>query len=241
MQKIKPDIICVWPIAFDYPLWRHVVTKNRHYFDKVIISFTYNNLDRDFRQFLKNTHPDFTLVDTGNNQSPYWYHSAIIEALNNSHSDWILFSEQDFIYDDNFIKNLLEKTLINNLDFACLVEGSNRKHFGCFLIKKSLILQTTQFFDQVMNLDCFDRFTIECSQLTKKWMTLEELGFVRGLNYDHLNGLTHNYYLFTQKIFNLITGKDKFIKYNKNSIEANIIQNPEWQEIMKGVEQWNAI
>jgi len=231
---MKPDLITLWPIAFDYPLFREQVVKNRQHFNKVIIVFTHNSVVRDYRTFLKATHPDWTFCDTEHlKQKPNWYTTAINEGLKYSSSEWVLFMEQDFIYNDTFIPKFLQD--IAFFSYGGLCEGK-RLHFGCFAVKRYLISKTQKFFESIDTLnysfDCFDFFTCELQILSNMYTTLDALGFKREDDYDHLSGLTQNYHLLDIDKPELITGKIKLKEYNLQAINAGVQQDSIWMTQM---------
>lgn len=232
---MKPDLITVWPRAFDYPLFRELIVKNRDLFNKVIIVFTHNSVVRDYREFLKITHPDWTFCDTEQYISqPNWYTHAILEGLKESdkdkawirEDDWVLFMEQDFIFNEGFLKRFLEQ--VKFLSFGGLSEPGRLYHFGCFAVKRRLIENTVKFFEsfEVLNykFDCFDFFILELTRLSNQHKSLDEMGFIRGDDYDHLSGLTHNYHLLDIGKYELMTGKEKLRQYNdlSNGVTINI-------------------
>lgn len=227
---MKPDVICVWPIAFDYPLFREQIVKNRKLFNKVIIVFTHNSLVRDYRKFLKSTHPDWTFCDTEHlKQKPNWYTNAIHEGVKASRNKWILFLEQDFIYSDTFMPKFLKDIALYN--FGGL-QDAKRLHFGCMAIKRKLLSKTHGYFesfDTVMyRFDCFDFIMCELQLMTKLWANLEKLGFKQGVDFDHLSGLTQNYHILDINKPELITGRKKLKEYNQQSINADVRTHKTW-------------
>ena len=227
---IKPDFLCVWPRAFDYPLFRKFIVTNRNAFGKVIISFTHNNVDRDYRRFLKKTHPDWTFVDAKNPTD--WYNDAVNIAVDASNSKYILFMEQDFICNSLFLNNLL----IRAKDFGMVAYNqSGRYHMACCLVKRNKIEETHRFFGQYADyrLDCFDFFMAEM-RLQPSYCDLEKLG-LQMYEYIHLNGLTHNYRLAIEGQLDLIFNMDEFKEYNDRSLEVDIKQTKSWIKIMKKI------
>jgi molybdopterin-guanine dinucleotide biosynthesis protein A len=226
------DVITVWPRAYDYPIYRNQIIKNRDLFNKIIISFTHNDVNRDYRDFLKKVHPDFTYVDANNNDD--WYDKAINKALDASQSEWVLFLEQDFF----FTRTLLEKVIRYSkiYDFICHQQGK-RKHLAFFLVKRSLIEKTIKYFGLTQELDCFDLFTREITVLAKEnYLTLDRIGNC-GIDFFHMNGLTHNYYLSISEKIKNITNPIVFKEYNLRSKKVKVLQNSEWLDIIDKVDK----
>lgn len=227
---IKPDLIFIWPRAFDFPVVRAFIVRNRHLFDQVIISFTHNSVDRDYRKFLRDVHPDFTFVDSTADKN--WYDDAVNIALNQVKSRYVLFMEQDFICSDKFIEDLL--SVGDKYDFIALEQG-RRLHLGCLLTQMVIINHTVRYFGTCprSNLDCFDLFTAELEALCRQRGTTID-NAVLG-DYQHLNGLVHNYSLFTSNRLELITDLPSFKKYNQSCLDASISKHESWVKIMEGV------
>jgi len=197
-------------------------------FGKVIISFTHNDVDRDYREWLKATNPDFTFVDT-NGVDRNWYGGAINIALEHVENDHVMFLEQDFFFDTKILTRILKRAEEN--DFVCL-EQETRLHLACFVTKMSLVNKTLRYFQPVerYKLDCFDLFCAEMLVKSKKWATLDG---IKG--YKHMNGLTHNLRLGIRGEWSLIYKPKDFLHYLKFSLKMEVKQNPEWVKITKEI------
>jgi glycosyltransferase involved in cell wall biosynthesis len=231
---IKPDIITVWPRAYDYPFWRWSIKKNRQLFNQVIVTFTHNSVERDFREFIKTNHPDFTYVENEEyRQDEGWYGTAVNNALDASTGKWVLFLEQDFIYEEDFLERLFSD--IQDVDFIAY-QQTKRLHPACFLVKKEMVNRTHRFFDPIYNMDCFDFFANENVIISKNnFLTLEHMGFNDPEDYHHLNGLTHNYYLLSLGKKQEITNMEEFKKYNQMCKTLSVEHNKEWMEIINRI------
>lgn len=227
---IKPDLIVAWPIAFDYPAFRSFVVSNRKMFDKIIVTFTFNSSLYDFRDKLKEIHPDFTFVE--GEQGSDWYNPAVNAAIDASVNEWIMFMEQDFICDTSFIKELFSEA--EKYDFISYAEGQ-RYHFCCSLMRRLCVDNSSRFFGikPGSNLDNFDAFINECKGKFRHTTTNEVLvntGY-------HMNGLTHNYSLCLSGKLDLITNPRKFFEYNDISLSSKVDQIPEWVGVMEKVRE----
>jgi len=227
---IKPDLIVVWPIAYDYPIFRELIADNRNLFGKVIISFAHNCVERDYRQFLKNTHTDFTFVESMADK--HWYDDAISIALDEVKSKWVMFMEQDFVCDRKFLVELLKKA--SDYHFVSLREDQ-RFHFGCFVAKMKYIKATHRYFGHIpdAHLDCFGLFVAELILMSMgKYAALGELKLE---GYKHLSGLTHNYTLMSdgEPAVGGAEALASLKEYNERCIHAKVLQNTQWIELLK--------
>lgn len=222
---VKPSVVIVWPRAFDYPLFRDFLARNRSLFGQVIISFTDNSVERDVRKFLKWAHPDFTFVSQIAVKS--WYNEAVNSALEMVTGEWVLFLEQDFICTDEFLKLLLENA--EKYDFVCHAEGK-RLHLACMITKMASINKTHRFFDQMprYNMDCFGLFFAEMEVLFENGATLDKI-FDTG--YTHLNGLTHNFYLALHGQIKNVVNPNAFETYLRVGKNTNVVKHQEWEAL----------
>jgi molybdopterin-guanine dinucleotide biosynthesis protein A len=222
---IKPDLIVIWPYAFDYPRFREFVVRNRSKFNKVIVSFTNNSVKYDFRNFYTKAYKDWTFV---NSSGPFWYHDAIVAALKAVESTWVLFMEQDFLCTDLFLEELLATG--RDFDFSCYLENE-RLHLCCFLTRMDLINKTSKFFAHIpeRNLDNFDLFTQEMKDLSNRTWTFSD---VDNDQVKHLSGLTQNYQVIQNGNPEQITNPREFWKYNQLCMRAKVPIPHQWREIM---------
>ena len=219
----------VWPLAFDYPLARKMIEDNRDLFNKVIISFTSNSVERDYRKLLINLHPDFTFIQP--EYIKHWYNDALTGAIKGVKSDWVLFLEQDFLYNRKELKKLLRYG--KQYEFVALQQGE-RLHLGCALIKKELIDKTLGYFGDFprYHLDCFDFFFAELLVLAgDNWASLDKIM----AGYKHLNGLTQNLHLSLQGKYDDVTDKKEFKKYLKLCSKIKEKKIVEWDKLMSKI------
>lgn len=186
----KPDIIISWPRNCDYPLWRQFIRKNRARFNEVLVVFTETNHGDNYRDFVREAMmPDYVLfvenrdLDYG---SEDWRNVAINSALLHSYnSEWVWFTEQDFIITepDIFWKEVEEN--MNKFD-ALAVYVADRMHPCCTFVKRSLLDRTHKDFSaKPPEYDHFGRLQKDFGALQSPVYSLKN-------GYIHLNGLTHN-------------------------------------------------
>jgi len=193
----KSDVICIWPLAYDYPLFRKQLERDRDLFGKVIISFTHNDESNDYRNFLTEKYPDWTFVDSHEGKSD-WYDEAVNGALRASDSELVLFLEQDFTYRRFLVEqllNFLSGPYGTKTDFICYREGGKRLHLSFFLARRSCIEKTSKFFGikPDSKIDNFDFFTKEMEDRAYIGRFLDEYPWaIPGRDYYHMNGLTHS-------------------------------------------------
>ena len=188
---IKPDLITVWPINSDYPLWREMVRANRHHFNKVIIGFMQTNDGIDNRRFvmsaMSNDGVDF--IDCFPYNSGQDWRDVITNAcLRISTSNWVFFTEQDFFMREKFWNTVESVCDTENLDYIGVKQGE-RLHPCCLFIKKEALEKTSRDFAIG---DSYDHFGL----IQKEIEANEAMGYIMPDNtYFHLNGLTHNFNL----------------------------------------------
>lgn len=226
-KMIKPDLIIIWPYAYDYPVCRALVSQNRDKFGQVVVSFTHNDVSRDYRKWLRKNYPDWTFVDDGG--SPNWYDGAVNTALYQVRSEYVMFLEQDFLFNRKFLKRFLR--LAGLRDFVCYSEGE-RLHLACFISKLATINRTLRFFQPIgrYGLDCFDLFFSEMIAKNGDWSTTIGWG-----GHKHLNGLTQNLRLGITKKFDLIYHPEEFKHYLNLSLKIDVKQNSQWVKITQNI------
>jgi len=191
---MKPDIIVTWPDNCDYPLWRRFIKCNRDVFDQVIIVLMKTNSEHNFSDFIKMTMQDCTVVDSPKlSRNQDWRNIAINHALKLSKSDWVWFTEQDFLLKVGFWeqvnKNILE---------GCLVISyydQFRMHPCCIFAKREIIEKTRKDFGIVPNVsDHFSLFQQDIDELFYNGDLV--IGSIEN-HCEHLNGLSSNFYLIS--------------------------------------------
>ena len=188
------DVIVTWPINCDYPLWRQFIRDNRHRFNEIIIAFHNTNLNIDFRLFIASSmFPDYVHFLDARTPKPDedWRSVAINQSLIHSYnSEWIWFTEQDFIIDDpGFWDEVSENS--KKYDIMAVFQA-DRMHPCCIFIKRQLLQKTSRNFGIIPNVaDHFSIIQREIEALQVPIYHLEK-------GYKHLNGLSHNISLLEQ-------------------------------------------
>ena len=225
---IKPDLIAIYPRHADYPIFRDQIARYRNHFDKVIVMFQYfNTTTKDFMMFVAaelNKH-DVMCYETGLNshQRPDWRDHSTNIALSMSESSHVLFIEQDFlIYNDA----LLPEVFAAGND-VCLVENHERLHPAFMLISRENINRTSLDFAVGEGYDHFGRFTKELSTLGHSFINLEDMGFIRKKDFDHLAGLTYNHDQILAGNEHLYRPED-FCIYLQQCLDSSITLDEEW-------------
>jgi len=221
---MKPDILITWPSGCDYPLCRFQLSAFRSYFGKVIITF-YPHGTPDFRGFIRKTHKDWTFIES-RESSVAWRETAVNLGLEESDSDYVLFTEQDFFWkDDHFLRTVFEAA--KKWDTIGLIQGC-RLH-PCFLLtKRSLIEKTSRDFSvKGKDQDHFYQFGKEIREVGS-FVDLKDLGLFSGRDWYHLSSLTWNLFRvkdWTPREFHYLAD---FLVYNTYSRTARIPQDPRW-------------
>jgi hypothetical protein len=211
---IRPDLLVVWPVGIDFPVFRWNIQRFRHMFEKVIICFSYGDHDEDYEDFVRKSFSgwEITFLQTPKIESGQdWRDVAVNTCLAVSKAEYIWFTEQDFLYkDQKFLEklfNIEDDTVIH-----ALIEG--RLHPACIVVSRRMIEQTSKEFGIKPGMsDHFGWFTEQLKDKAK-FKGLEELGFHEKQDYIHLAGLTHNYTLCLLGRYNDVYKPQEFSIYN---------------------------
>lgn len=221
------DVILTWPKNCDYPLWRQFMRDNRNRFNNVYIMFHQTNALHDFRPFVFNAmaKDNICFRDFQYTASNDWRNAAINQALEYSQSEWVWFTEQDFIIDepDKFWEEVEKAS--NNNDFIG-VDVSGRWHPCCMFVKRSIVNKTKKNFAVIPEReDHFGRFQKNLEDLSIKKHFINT-------GWRHLNGLSQNFYLFeTGQIPNY--NPAIFYGYLKDSLNVNVPIDSIYSELLK--------
>jgi hypothetical protein len=188
------DLIISWPNSMDYPLWRDFIVEHLAYFNQVFIVFTETNTGIDYSEFVTSSlseHEQIVCMKSRKLENGEdWRSVAVNQALDQSKSKWVWFTEQDFfVLSPSFWP--ITKTYLQKYDVVGYKDGATRMHPCNLWVKREYIDKTGKDFGVVPDkLDHFARF----------YNQLRESGaFFKQLKYDpaesifyHMNGLSSN-------------------------------------------------
>jgi molybdopterin-guanine dinucleotide biosynthesis protein A len=224
IRPIKPDVMMVWPSGVDYPLCRWQLQAYRSFFDKVIIS-TYDHGMPDFRPFLKQVMKKTTFVDSGiDNDS--WRERCTLSALGESESEWVLFTEQDFLWK---AEHFLYKIFAAAKDHDVIGIRQGERLHPCFLlVKKSTLDKTHKDFS--VNGDGKDHFWNVSQELLKvgKFKDIRDLGLFEGVDWYHFSSLTWNLFRIKDGDVMDFHEVNEFLVYNTLSRTKKVTQDARW-------------
>src|SRR3990167_7252198 len=159
-MKNLPDLVVCHPLHLDYPLWREMIKED-----------------------------DITFLDclpivAGED----WRNKAVNMALSISNSEWVYFTEQDFIPVPEFWREVTD--LMKRADVFGKYEG-NRLHPCCFFIKRELLNRTSKDFGANGDKG-YDHFA-----LIQKWINSHNIicGVIFSQFGHHMNGLSQNLHM----------------------------------------------
>lgn len=226
------DIITIHPRSMDYPIWRAQMAKYRGYYNKLIVAF--EGAGEDYSPFVRQN-LDAEFVDTFIGEGE-WRDVAVNRALDKSTADWVWFLEQDFFWKDKeFVETLLEATKYYD---AIGFWEANRLHPGCFLIDRKLVNSTLKDFSPDPDrLDHFGKFSEAVVGLEAKIGELDQLGFIGGKDWYHMQGLTHNYNLCRSGELSNVFKKDEFSTYNHIAPTVKVAQSPDFTNLSRTVNE----
>lgn len=213
------DLVCAWPIGFDYPLFRQFIRENRYRFHRVVIVWTDNHNGLDLQ---KNIEQVMAKDDIAFLQAPSrdgdqdWRDVAMKKALSYSQSQWIFFTEQDFFPKEGFWDFI--DTAMRATDMV-YVNDNGRIHPCCFFIKRKVLELTSMNFGAKPE-DWGDHFGL----IQKELEEMKDAFLARSIPnelYYHMNGLTHNLFL-TQRKQKVNYKPEEFKAYLKDCKEAKV-------------------
>lgn len=223
-MMVRPSIVVSWPRSCDYPVFRWYMNKYGHYFNQIIIAFTGLKTEHSYEEFLRGTglkdvEPIF--IDAPMDASD-WRHVAVVEALKANKSDWVWFTEQDFLYQESFLQTIFNRE--NEDEVVGFVE--ERLHPACLLVSRSMLDKTSKDFSIQPNVaDHFSKISIELFAKAKV-IPLQNLGLIEGVHWYHLAGLTHNYTLCRIDRAETVYKPEEFLTYNYFARYAPVVQTP---------------
>lgn len=213
------DLVCAWPVGFDYPLFRQFIRENRTRFHRVVIVWTDNHNGLDLHSKIeeamaKDDIAFLTAVSRDGDQD--WRDVAMKKALSYSQSPWVFFTEQDFFPKEGFW-DVVENQIMAGPDIIAIDTGK-RMHPACIFIKRG-VLNTTSL-DFAANPPEYDHF----GKIQKDLWDQNPPILVYTIPdkyYYHMNGLTHNLFL-TQRDQKVNYKPEEFERYLKASKEAKV-------------------
>lgn len=229
---VKPDVITVNPYGIDSPYFRWIIKRDQDKFGKVINGYYNDHRKYNFLEFWKQAMPEAIHVDTGEITDRDWRNQTVNECLKHANGEWILFIEQDFIYDEDFITHVLSKAD----DYDVIGYGDEgewsediRLHPAFILVRREFVDRTRRDFGAYpeLNRDHFAVFTEDLYKLEPRFLDITNLA-----GWDHLKGTYSNYMLvLDNKEPNY--NPDKFRQYVKMAIELDVVQDPRFMEWSK--------
>lgn len=192
---IKPDVIVSWPRNCDYPLWRHFIRTNRDKFGHVLVVFTETNSGDDYKPFVQQAMETdavtFLLAPKPQGEQD-WRDLAVNHALTYSNSDWVWFTEQDFVITEpnTFWYHVYERS--KNFDVVAIAQQTRIHPASIFMRRTALERTRRDFGIDPGRGDHFCKIQDDIQTLK-----ISKCLFIDGQNggYKHYNGLSHNWYL----------------------------------------------
>lgn len=190
---MKVDLIVIHPKDMYYPWWSLAVQENLKLFNKVIIVMTSvvrHVSYEDYTSYLKQEIPQAIILEPEFIQDKDWRDVATNEALKHSDGDWVLFLEQDFLFNKGFLEKLFDKAKDHD---AIGILQDNRFHPCCFLVKRLVLdLTSKDFSAKPPEGDHFYKISQEIKD-NFQWVSFFGAELFTG--YVHISGLSHNFTL----------------------------------------------
>ena len=214
---MKPNLLMVWPLSCDYPLFRYNLKRFREYFQDIYIGFTNHHTDENYSSFVKQDLDFAHCIDIEFTSGGDWRDDAVNQLLDIMNPcTHVLFMEQDFLIKD---KTFFERLFAQDHDFLYYNEGKHRIHPAFALVKRDIIEKTHRNFGAVPPTDHFGWFFDEV-QLQTQGEDIDN--FVKWKeDYYHLAGLTQNYKCFQYE--DPFFRPESFLYFNyKSSLLPNV-------------------
>lgn len=194
-SPIVPDVVVSWPRNCDYPTWRAFIKENRIRFGKVVVVFTETNSGENYKEFVRNAMAEDDVLFLENPRPGLgedWRDLSTNTGLAHCNSDWIWFTEQDFLITDEetFWKEVYAKSEL--FDMVAITQ-SGRIHPACIFISRFALQQTRMDFGiDPGKGDHFCKFQEDVERLKiSRCLLADEQVY----GYKHYNGLSHNWHL----------------------------------------------
>lgn len=253
-MNIDCEIITIVPRNVDYPAYRRRLKELAPYFNRIHYVFSYNSYCEnvvDYKELIREdtSFCNFIEVDMAN-LNEHWYDAAMTRGINQCASEYILILEPDFIFDVKELINVLSTFTRDILTYGiCPTEHPivgkiyPRLSPAFFMVRRSLVLQTSQDFSEGMTdnyidfehnsdgsttlikyptdekhlVDCFNKFTNELLGLTTDICLLSDLD----VNTFHYAGITHNFTLCRMGCFDTLHKVSEFVKYLQDNLNID--------------------
>ncbi len=228
MSKI--DIVITWPTGCDYPMWRAFLRKNRERFNNVFISFHKGHSTLNFKNFLKEAmaEDNVTFVE-GAIEMGDWRNTAINAALYKSDSEWVWFTEQDFCIENPGWFFPTVEGLMGTEDVLTFNEGE-RTHPACMFVRRTVINKTRKDFSVMPDIsDHFGKFVAELAFM--KDIKMGAIPGKAGVDFYHMNGLTHNYHLVSEGQVEHVFQPGLFQLYNTYARMQEVPMSDDWVKL----------
>ena len=223
---MKPDLIISWPKNNDYPVWREMIRSHRHRFAEIWVVFTETNDGLDFSPFVKEAmkHEAVKFIQQPPVRDHDWRDVAVNEALRQSHSEWVFFTEQDFFFRDGFWEFVDQ--FLSRVDVLAVMDRERMHPCGIFMSRDALKRTSCNFGIIPGVSDHFSRIQNDVNSVGLKQVTIPEK------LYHHMNGLSQN--------FTLLKNGDEpnykpelFKRYLQSCLLVTVPLNEEWLKIVK--------
>jgi hypothetical protein len=224
------DIVIPWPSNCDYPLWRQFITEEGWRFGRVIVVFTQAGTGYDYRpdvtKVLGMIGPNILVTDSPKVMPDEdWRDVATRYGLKFVISEWVWFTEQDFLPKLGFFDHILEYYNMAT-DVIAAYQGDRMHPCSIFIAKATLDKMRLDFGIKPNVADHFSKIQDQIESLKLI------VGKIDEHLYYHFNGLSHNFRLVSEGQLPNYQPKE-FLEYLKTSISAQVPQIAEYQNTAK--------
>lgn len=232
---ISPDLIITQPKSAEFPRFIYDLKRYRSYFSQILVSMSGTETN-ELGDLIKQSYVDHlnAIICDPTTSSSDWRTNSINGCIPYLKSEYCLFIEQDFIIlNDKFLDTVFSTP---NLFLCGALEDHlyPRIHPSWFLVKSDLLklvdLDFAPYSHNGLTYDHFHRISRALLDLVPL-VSLSDLGLKPHLDYDHLQGLTSNYYLISIGQYPNFN-PEQFKKYNQSILDLNLNISAPFKDII---------
>ena len=234
MNAPTTDLIVTWPSNCDYPMWRRFLHYNRRRFENVVVAFMDTHTGTNYIDFVisQMRNDRITFITPTALERSDWRDDALHKALKYCSSEWVWFTEQDFLITkrEEFWHDVYTYQKHIKTGAVGVYQG-DRLHPCCLFIQRSILDSIKPDFGIVAGK--LDHFGLVAQALGKRRV---RIGKLDEATYFHYNGLSHNWRLVSEGQPPVYEAK-RFITYLRRVVNSGIYLHPEFERVAQNAIQ----
>ena len=239
---MRPDVVVAWPRHVEFPLWRAWLASNRLYLGRVMVAFIEQHLPEDWREYARREFDRIggvTTLDAPRLDGQDWRDTAVNECLDKCESDWIWFTEPDFlIWDDPAFRKVVSALALLHGAIGFRERGDDRWHPACMIVKRNVVDQTSRYFgaDPVDHFWAFGKEVAEITPFGDLTDFLAQSLLACPVDFTHIGGLSRNEQLVDNGSYEEVRYPKEHARYLKMCLEERC--HPVWRERSEDFIRW---